>query len=134
GVRAGALELRVEPAARGLRLLPPVGHESPARVRKLDPGIGFAAPEHDDAHRRRDVVARLAEGRLPAAAADVPGALDRGFIGRDETAAHEGHSIAPQRAYNPAMTPNAAKNEALVRELLTEIGEDPQPEGLGKTP
>src|SRR5437660_8615049 len=47
---------------------------------------------------------------------------------------HMRHSIAPQRAYNPAMPLNAAKIEGLVRELLAEIGEDPQREGLVKTP
>src|SRR5256886_1296946 len=35
-VRGGGLVLRIEPAARGLFLSPPVRHESPARVRKLD--------------------------------------------------------------------------------------------------
>src|SRR5713101_360306 len=44
------------------------------------------------------------------------------------------HSIVPKRAYNPAMTLNAAKIEGLVRELLAEIGEDPRREGLVKTP
>src|SRR5437879_5795378 len=89
-VRGGGLVLRVEPAARGLFLFPPVRHESPARVCKLDLRGGGVAPEHDDAHRRRDVVTRLAEGRLPVAAADVPGTLDRGFFGRDVTPAHSG--------------------------------------------
>src|SRR6266540_7528459 len=66
-VRAGGLDLRVEPAERGLRFLPPVRHESPVRVRKFDLQGSGVAPEHDDAHRRRDVVARLAERRLPVA-------------------------------------------------------------------
>src|SRR5258706_10503208 len=44
------------------------------------------------------------------------------------------YSIAPRRAYNPAMALNAAKIEGLVRELLIELGEDPRREGLVKTP
>jgi len=82
----GFLDACVEARLRGLGLLPPVGHQAPAPGGELEPLRVRRPAQELDRVGGKDVEA--AWQQLEVVPAEVPIALDRGFLGADEPAAH----------------------------------------------